>query len=77
MITSIRPCVALQGTARRRSLISAPRISHRIGQAARSMPGGENPVPDDLSNGSYGSKFKEDARRYYGAVVGFYARGAR
>ena len=43
--------------------------------SARAMPGGENPVPDDLSRGSYGSKFKEDARRYYGAVVGFYARG--
>ena len=39
------------------------------------MPGGGNPVPDDLSRGSYGTKFKEDARRYYGSFVGFAARG--
>jgi choline dehydrogenase-like flavoprotein len=42
---------------------------------ARSMPGGFNPVPADLSRGSYGSKFKQDARRYYGSIIGFYARG--
>ncbi|HXE56252.1 MAG TPA: GMC family oxidoreductase, partial [Tepidisphaeraceae bacterium] len=41
----------------------------------RYMPGGENPVPDDLSRGSYGTKFKEDARRYFGAFLGFYSRG--
>ena len=42
---------------------------------SRGMPGGGNPVPEDLSRGSYGSKFKEDARRYYGSSVGFAARG--
>jgi choline dehydrogenase-like flavoprotein len=42
---------------------------------SRGMPGGDNPVPEDLSRGSYGSKFKEDARRYYGSFVGFAARG--
>jgi choline dehydrogenase-like flavoprotein len=42
---------------------------------SRDMPGGGNPVPDDLSQGSYGSRFKEDARRYFGAFVGFAARG--
>ncbi len=42
---------------------------------SRPMPGGRNPVPDDLSHGSYGTKFKEDARRYYGAFVGYSARG--
>jgi choline dehydrogenase-like flavoprotein len=42
----------------------------------RGMPaGGNNPVPDDLGRGSYGSKFKEDARRYYGSFVAFAARG--
>jgi choline dehydrogenase-like flavoprotein len=41
----------------------------------RDMPGGGNPVPEDLSQGSYGSKFKEDARRYYGAEIGFASRG--
>ena len=42
---------------------------------SRDMPGGSNPVPDDLSQGSYGKKFKEDARRYYGSFVGFASRG--
>ena len=42
---------------------------------SRDMPGGDNPVPDDLSGGSYGKKFKEDARRYYGSEVSFAARG--
>lgn len=42
---------------------------------SRDMPGGGNPVPDDLSKGSYGSKFKEDARRYFGSIVGYAARG--
>ena len=42
---------------------------------SRYMPGGGNPVPDDLARGSYGTKFKEDARRYFGAFVGFAARG--
>ena len=42
---------------------------------SRYMPGGHNPVPDDLARGSYGTKFKEDARRYYGSFVGFAARG--
>jgi len=42
---------------------------------SRDMPGGDNPVPDDLSKGSYGTKFKEDARRYYGSSVYFAARG--
>jgi choline dehydrogenase-like flavoprotein len=42
---------------------------------SRPMPGGANPVPDDLSRGSYGTRFKEDARRYYGSIVGFAARG--
>ena len=42
---------------------------------SRPMPGGGNPVPDDLTRGSYGTKFKEDARRYYGSFVDFAARG--
>ena len=42
---------------------------------SRSMPGGGNPVPEDLSRGSYGAKFKEDARRYYGSFVGYASRG--
>jgi choline dehydrogenase-like flavoprotein len=42
---------------------------------SRDMPGGDNPVPDDMGKGSYGTKFKEDARRYYGSFVGYAARG--
>src|SRR4051812_47692495 len=41
----------------------------------RDMPGGGNPVDENMSKGSYGKKFKEDARRYYGAFVYFAARG--
>ncbi len=41
----------------------------------RGMPGGANPVPSDLTRGSYGSKFKEDARRYFGSFVHYAARG--
>ncbi len=42
---------------------------------SHNMPGGSNPVPNDLARGSYGTKFKEDARRYFGSFVGFAARG--
>jgi choline dehydrogenase-like flavoprotein len=42
---------------------------------SRDMPGGGNPVPDDLSKGSYGTKFKENARRYYGSFIGYASRG--
>lgn len=42
---------------------------------SRDMPGAGNPVPDDLSKGSYGTKFKEDARRYYGSFIGYASRG--
>ena len=41
----------------------------------RRMPGMANPVPEDLSGGSYGRKFKEDARRYYGTYINFAGRG--
>ena len=39
------------------------------------MPGGKNPLPDELAGGAYGTKFKEEARRYYGSFVGYAARG--
>jgi choline dehydrogenase-like flavoprotein len=41
----------------------------------RRMPGGRNPLPDDLGRGAYGTKFKEEARRYYGSSVGYTCRG--
>jgi choline dehydrogenase-like flavoprotein len=42
----------------------------------RRMPGmGATSGMTDLTNGSYGRKFKEDARRYYGSFVGFAGRG--
>ncbi|HZL34128.1 MAG TPA: GMC family oxidoreductase [Tepidisphaeraceae bacterium] len=42
---------------------------------SREMPGGYNPVPEDLTRGSYGTRFKEDARRYYDAFMYFASRG--
>jgi choline dehydrogenase-like flavoprotein len=42
---------------------------------SRNMPEGYNPVPEDFTKGAYGTKFKEEARRYYGSFVGFAARG--
>ncbi len=41
----------------------------------RRMPGMTNPAPDELTGGTYGRRFKEDARRYYGSVIGFAGRG--
>jgi choline dehydrogenase-like flavoprotein len=41
----------------------------------RDMPTMSNPAPDDVTGGSYGRKFKEDARRYYGSYIGFAGRG--
>jgi choline dehydrogenase-like flavoprotein len=41
----------------------------------RDMPGGGNPVDEQMSKGSYGKRFKEDARRYYGSYIYFAARG--
>jgi choline dehydrogenase-like flavoprotein len=42
---------------------------------SRPMPGGHNPLPDDLAQGTYGTRFKEEARRYYGSMVGYTGRG--
>lgn len=42
---------------------------------SRPMPGGSNPLPEDLSRGGYGTRFKQDARRYYGSFVYYAARG--
>jgi len=52
-----------------------PRGYHIELGGSRGMPSGGNPVPEELSGGSYGRKFKEDARRYYGSSVGFSCRG--
>ena len=41
----------------------------------RKMPGGNSPVPSDSTRGLYGSKLKEEARRYYGSFVGLACRG--
>jgi len=42
---------------------------------SRAMPGGRNPLSDDLARGAYGTKYKEEARRYYGSQVGYTCRG--
>jgi choline dehydrogenase-like flavoprotein len=45
-------------------------------QTGRSMPGlGAATAVAGLTEGSYGRKFKEDARRYYGTFVSFAGRG--
>jgi choline dehydrogenase-like flavoprotein len=45
-------------------------------ETGRQMPGsGTGAGLDWLTGGSYGRKFKEDARRYYGSTVGFSGRG--
>jgi choline dehydrogenase-like flavoprotein len=44
--------------------------------SGRHMPGvGVTAGIEQLTNGSYGRKFKEDARRYYGSFMGFSGRG--
>ncbi|MCB1079819.1 MAG: GMC family oxidoreductase, partial [Verrucomicrobiae bacterium] len=52
-----------------------PRGYHIETGGSRKMPLGENPVPDDLTRGSYGSKYKQEMRRYYGSMVGYSCRG--
>ncbi|HEY6168534.1 MAG TPA: GMC family oxidoreductase [Verrucomicrobiae bacterium] len=48
---------------------------HTEFNGSRHMPGGRNPLSDDLGRGAYGTKFKEAARRYYGSTVGYTCRG--
>jgi choline dehydrogenase-like flavoprotein len=42
---------------------------------SRGMPGGRSPLSDDLARGTYGTKYKEEARRYFGSFVGYTVRG--
>jgi choline dehydrogenase-like flavoprotein len=42
---------------------------------SRRMPGAGDPVPQELARGSYGTKYKEDARRYFGSFIDFDCRG--
>lgn len=41
----------------------------------RGMPGGNSPVPNDLIGRAYGTRLKEEVRRYYGSFMGFSCRG--
>ncbi|MCB1232354.1 MAG: GMC family oxidoreductase, partial [Verrucomicrobiae bacterium] len=41
----------------------------------RGMPHGGVPVPGNYLKGLFGTKFKEEARRYYGSFIGFSCRG--
>jgi len=53
-----------------------PRGYHVEFRTGRHMPGvGTGSVPESLARGSYGRKFKEDARRYYGTTLRFIGRG--
>ena len=42
---------------------------------SRPMPGGHSPLSDDLARGAYGTKYKEEARRYFGSMIGYTVRG--
>ncbi|MDR3402830.1 MAG: GMC family oxidoreductase [Chthoniobacter sp.] len=55
--------------------LNFPRGYHVEFNGSRPMPGGRNPLSDDLARGAYGTKFKEEARRYYGSQVGYTVRG--
>src|SRR5882757_3090054 len=44
--------------------LNFPRGYHVEFNGSRAMPGGRNPISDDLARGAYGTKFKEEARRY-------------
>jgi len=45
-------------------------------RTGRHMPGvGSGSAPESLTRGTYGQKFKEDARRYYGTTLRFIGRG--
>ncbi len=45
-------------------------------ESGRRMPNmGTGAGLESLTNGSYGRQFKEDARRYYGSMIGFAGRG--
>jgi choline dehydrogenase-like flavoprotein len=45
-------------------------------ESGRRMPGmGTGAGMESLTNGSYGRQFKEDARRYFGSIIGFAGRG--
>lgn len=41
----------------------------------RKMPGGNSPVSNSYLGSHFGTKLKEDARRYYGSFIGFACRG--
>jgi len=52
-----------------------PRGYHIEFHGGRRMPTMANPAPDVFTGGSYGRKYKEDARRYYGSFLSFAGRG--
>jgi len=45
------------------------------GGSTRQMPGGGSPIPSGLLRGAYGTKLKEEARRFYGSIVHVGCRG--
>ncbi len=55
--------------------LSFPRGYHVEIDGSRSMPGGDDPVPDDLGKGAYGTTYKEAARRFYGTFFALSCRG--
>ena len=45
------------------------------GGPTRHAPGGANPVSERFTRGAYGTRLKEEARRYYGSIVHVGCRG--
>ena len=61
--------------AQRRGQLDFARGYHIEIGATRSMPGGYSPVPMGYLRGHYGTKLKEEARRYYGSFINLASRG--
>ena len=71
----VRAVVALQGAARRASSASRAAITSSSAADAACPAWAPASGLEWLNGGSYGKKFKEDARRYYGSFVCFSGRG--
>ena len=61
--------------AQRRGKLNFARGYHIEVGATRRMPGGNSPVSMRYLRGLYGTKLKEEARRYYGSFIGLASRG--
>ncbi|MBK1879003.1 GMC family oxidoreductase [Pelagicoccus mobilis] len=61
--------------AQRKGKLDFPRGYHIEVGSTRNMPGGNSPVSMRYLRGLYGTKLKEEARRYYGSFITLASRG--